>query len=271
MDRRILDRGNGIFIALEQHRRAEHAEARIHADEEIDRADIALDAAELNALDLAWNRAELASRVDLHLDAAAGGFLDFFLVEFDELMLRLVHRRGAEFHDEIGGDAGAASASNASAAAAASTRRLKAQKSIVRANINPTPPFEPRRVFGRNSAVSCPRVCGADYNGAGAFAQAHAKRLSVASKKGATMRLESVLVSAQSHRDNDAALATGRSPIPHAVHQHLVLAAVDFDHGAVDEEREVGSEIGDEIGDFVALGDAAERDACRRELVGFFE
>ena len=81
----------------------EHAEARIDADEEIDRPDIALDAAELHAFDLARDRAELASRVDLHLDAAAGGLLDLLLVEFDELMLRLVHRRGAELHDEIGG------------------------------------------------------------------------------------------------------------------------------------------------------------------------
>ena len=48
------------FVA-EQHRRAEHAEARIDADVEVDRADIALDAAELDALDLARDRAELAA------------------------------------------------------------------------------------------------------------------------------------------------------------------------------------------------------------------
>ena len=87
----------------EQHRRREHAEARIDADEEIDRADIALDVAELHAFDLARDRAELARRIDLHLDAAAGRFLDLFLVEFEELMLPLVHGGGAHFHDEIGG------------------------------------------------------------------------------------------------------------------------------------------------------------------------
>src|ERR1700691_5124835 len=53
-------------------------------------------------------------------------------------------------------------------------------------------------------------------------------------------------------------LSRGRneSPIAHAVHQDFVLAAVDFDHGAVNEKGEVGGEIGDEVGDFVALGDA---------------
>ena len=82
---------------------AEHAEARIDADEEIDRAGIALDVAELHAFDLARDRAELARRIDLHLDAAAGRLLDFFLVEFEELMLPLVHGGAAHFHDEIGG------------------------------------------------------------------------------------------------------------------------------------------------------------------------
>src|SRR4029077_18583034 len=58
------------------------------------------------------------------------------------------------------------------------------------------------------------------------------------------------------------------SAVAHAVHQYLILAAVDLDHRTVDEERKIGGEISDEIGDFVAFGDAAERDACRRELVG---
>src|SRR4029077_19257302 len=67
------------------------------------RAAIGLDGAELHALDLARDRPELAVRIDLHLNAAAGRLLDLFLVEFEELMLALVHGGAAEFHHEIGG------------------------------------------------------------------------------------------------------------------------------------------------------------------------
>jgi hypothetical protein len=42
-----------------------------------------------------------------------------------------------------------------------------------------------------------------------------------------------------------------RSPRP-PVHQRLLLAAVDFDHRAVDEMREVGGEVGDQVGDLLA-------------------
>ena len=103
MHRGIVDGRRRVGVVAEQHRRREHAEARIDADEEIDRPDIALDIAELDAFDFARDRAELACRIDLHLDAAAGGLLDFFLVELDELVLGLVDRRGAELHDEVGG------------------------------------------------------------------------------------------------------------------------------------------------------------------------
>jgi len=65
-------------------------------------ASIAAHAAELHAFDLARDRAELAVRIDLHFDPAARGLLDLLLVELEELMLPLVHRRCAEFHDEIG-------------------------------------------------------------------------------------------------------------------------------------------------------------------------
>jgi hypothetical protein len=103
MHRGIVDRRRGVGVVAEQHWRAEHAVARIDADKKIDRTDVALDAAELHAFDLARNGTKLTGRINLHLDPAAGGFFDLFLVELDELMLRLVDRRGAEFHDEIGG------------------------------------------------------------------------------------------------------------------------------------------------------------------------
>src|SRR3974377_579819 len=59
--------------------------------------------------------------------------------------------------------------------------------------------------------------------------------------------------------------------VAHAIHEHLVLAAVDLDHRAVDEEREVGGEISDEIGNLLGFGDPPERNACRSELIGLFE
>src|SRR5438874_12780151 len=64
---------------------------------------IALNIAKLHALDLARDGAELARRVDLDFDAALRGFLDFVFVEFYELVLGLVDRRGAELHNEIRG------------------------------------------------------------------------------------------------------------------------------------------------------------------------
>src|SRR5437588_10489350 len=97
-----MDRCGGVRFVAEQHRRGEHAKTWIDADEEIHRTDITLDIAELDALDLARDRTELACRIDLHLDATAGGLLEFFFVEFNELMLRLVDRRSAELHDKIG-------------------------------------------------------------------------------------------------------------------------------------------------------------------------
>src|SRR5947207_2456890 len=96
-----MDRCGSVRFVAEQHRRGEHAKTWIDADEEIHRPDIALDIAELHALDLARDRAELACRIDLHLDAPARRLLEFFFVEFNELMLRLVDRRSAEPHDEI--------------------------------------------------------------------------------------------------------------------------------------------------------------------------
>ena len=91
----------GVRLVAEQHRRGEDAEARIDADEEIHRPDIALDISELHTFDLARDRPELACRIDLHLDAPARSLLEFFFVEFNELMLRLVDRRSAELHDKV--------------------------------------------------------------------------------------------------------------------------------------------------------------------------
>jgi hypothetical protein len=96
-----MDRCGGVRLVAEQHRRGEHAKTWIDADEEIHRPDIALDIAELHAFDLARDRPKLARRIDLHLDALARSLLEFFFVEFNELMLRFVNRRGAELHDEI--------------------------------------------------------------------------------------------------------------------------------------------------------------------------
>ncbi len=56
--------------------RRHHFEAFIDADEEFRRNDRSLDGAELHPLDLARDRAELARRVDLALDASAGIPLD---------------------------------------------------------------------------------------------------------------------------------------------------------------------------------------------------
>jgi hypothetical protein len=103
---RIMDRGGGIRLVAEQHRRGEHAETRIDADKKVDRSDIALDIAELDAFDLARDRAELARWIDLDLDAAIRGFLDLVLVEFDELVLGLVDRGSAELHYKIRGRRG---------------------------------------------------------------------------------------------------------------------------------------------------------------------
>jgi hypothetical protein len=97
----IVDRRGGVRLVAEQHRRGEHPKARIDPDKEVHRSDIALNIAKLHALDFARDGAELARRVDLDFDAALRGFFDFLFVEFDELVLGLVDRRGAELHNEI--------------------------------------------------------------------------------------------------------------------------------------------------------------------------
>jgi len=99
---RIVNRRSNVRLVAEQHRRAEDTVARLKADIEVDRTDIALDGAELYAFDLAWDRSELARRINLHLDAAAGSLLQRIFVELDVLVLGLVDGRGTEFHDVFG-------------------------------------------------------------------------------------------------------------------------------------------------------------------------
>ena len=64
----------------------------------------ALDRSELHALDLPRNRAELARRINLCLDAAAGILLHRGGETFQPFVLRVVDRGGAQLHDDgIGG------------------------------------------------------------------------------------------------------------------------------------------------------------------------
>ena len=70
-----------------------HFEALVDADEEFRRNDRALDGAELRALDLPRDRAELARRIDLGLDAAARILLDRRGEILGELMWRVVDGR----------------------------------------------------------------------------------------------------------------------------------------------------------------------------------
>ena len=102
VERRIEHGRRGVIVVLEQHRRAEDAKARIDADVEVGRPDIGFDRAELQPVDHARDRSELAARIDADLDPPAGGLLDGLLVELDVLVLRFVERGGPEFHHEIG-------------------------------------------------------------------------------------------------------------------------------------------------------------------------
>src|SRR6478609_9607831 len=56
--------------------------------------------------------------------------------------------------------------------------------------------------------------------------------------------------------------------IPQPIHQRLLLAAVHFDHRAVDHVHQRRGEHDDEVGHLLDLGDAAHWDRGWRELVG---
>src|SRR5215469_1255905 len=55
--------------------------------------------------------------------------------------------------------------------------------------------------------------------------------------------------------------------VAEAIHQRLLLAAVDLDHRPIDEMREIGSEVGDKAGDLFAFGNPTQWDAARGKRV----
>ena len=95
---RIGRHPDGVRHAVDEARRGHHFVAGVDADQKFGRTDIALNGAELNALDLARDRPQLARRINLALDAAAGILLDHGDEILAPLMLRLVDRGGAELH-----------------------------------------------------------------------------------------------------------------------------------------------------------------------------
>ena len=76
----------------------QHAKAIVEADHEFRRHHLALDGAELRALDLPRNRAQLARRVDFRLDAAAGILLQRGGVVPGKSVGRSVHGGSAYLH-----------------------------------------------------------------------------------------------------------------------------------------------------------------------------
>ena len=82
-----------VLERIDQPRRRHHLEALVDADEELRRNDRGLDGAELHAFDLPRNRAQLARRIDLALDAAARILLDRGGEILGELMRRIVDGR----------------------------------------------------------------------------------------------------------------------------------------------------------------------------------
>src|SRR5207247_3561825 len=66
----------GVLHVMEDARRPERLEAGVVADEELGRPDPRLERAELEPLDHAWNRPELARRVDLGSDPPARPLFD---------------------------------------------------------------------------------------------------------------------------------------------------------------------------------------------------
>src|SRR5262249_5697903 len=55
--------------------------------------------------------------------------------------------------------------------------------------------------------------------------------------------------------------------IAEAIHQQLLLAAIDLDHCAINKMRQIGGEVSDETGDLLAFGNAPQRYAARRERI----
>jgi hypothetical protein len=97
-DRGIGDRAQILIRRGEQARRAQCLVALVDADQKFRRSDPGLDGAELGALDLPGNGAELAGRKDFALDEAAGVLLHRRGETLHPFMLGVVECGGAQFH-----------------------------------------------------------------------------------------------------------------------------------------------------------------------------
>src|SRR5262249_1356624 len=94
-----LDHAHFLWRGGERARGGRGRGALGDADQEFGRADPRLDRAELDAFDLTRNRAELARRINLALDASAGILLDRSRESLEPLVLGIVDGGGAELHD----------------------------------------------------------------------------------------------------------------------------------------------------------------------------
>src|ERR1700683_83798 len=95
---RIACRPDPVLNAGHEARGGQHLVAIVDTDQKLGWADIALNRAELHAFDLARYWPELACRVDLAFDPAAGILFHHGGEPLAPLVLRLVNGRGAELH-----------------------------------------------------------------------------------------------------------------------------------------------------------------------------
>ncbi len=93
--RRIGGNALAMFERIDEARSGHHFEALVDADEKLRRNGAGLDRAELHAFDLARDRAQLACRIDLALDPAAGIPFDRRGEILGELVRCIVDRRRA--------------------------------------------------------------------------------------------------------------------------------------------------------------------------------
>ena len=98
--RGILDGALILLAAGEQAGRTHRLIALVDADQKFGRAAPALDRGELHALDLPRNGAELACRIDLGLDPAAGILFHRGGKALEPLVLGVVQRGGGELHGD---------------------------------------------------------------------------------------------------------------------------------------------------------------------------
>ena len=96
--RRIGGEALAVLDRIDEPRRRHHLETLVDADEKFRRNDRRLDGAELHAFDLARDRAELARRIDLALDAAAGIPLDRGSKILGQLMRPIVDGGHRDLH-----------------------------------------------------------------------------------------------------------------------------------------------------------------------------